>query len=276
MTIQIERLQAQFYSLNIDQKRSFIEDLQDELHRSGDPEWRAYLQPFISRCIMEYNEEVRRAAAMPAAAHPGGGYPQDGPAGGYPAAAHTAAPAATPPYGGAAYPHGPAYGSYNPHGSKLTETLDVITKTVPVAGSTILFVTGILMVVFSGVGILMSTLVPLEAFEALDRIMPLRGMTWLTSYIMEAILNIFSLVVGALGIVCSMRPEIARKCRTLGVVAISYRILYAMLSFIALLDVPREVLAAMGNYVLLGIIVWVLPVVYILAAHKVASEEKKV
>ena len=271
MTIQIERLQAQFYSLNIDQKRSFIEDLQDEMHRSGDPEWRAYLQPFISRCIMEYNEEIQRPAAMPAReadSYLGGGYPPSG----YPASAPPPSP--SPPYGVGTYPQGSAYeSSYHPQSNKLAETLDVITNTVPVAGSTILFVTGILMVVFSGVSILMSTLVPLEAFEALDRIMPLRGMTWLTSYILESMLNIFTLVVGILGIVCSMRPEIARKCRMLGVVAIGYRIFYAILSVIALLDVPREVIAAMGGYILLGIIAWVLPVVYILAAHKVASEK---
>jgi len=71
MSNQIERLQAQFYSLNIEQKRDFIENLQDEVHYSSDQEWRAYIQPFISRCIREYNEELKRptTAAAPAATY---------------------------------------------------------------------------------------------------------------------------------------------------------------------------------------------------------------
>ena len=80
MPHQIEHLQAQFYSLNLDQKREFITNLQDEMHYSSDPEWRAYIQPFISKCIKEYNEEISRPAgpaAMPpreAAGAPGMAY----------------------------------------------------------------------------------------------------------------------------------------------------------------------------------------------------------
>ena len=63
MIDRIERLQAQFYGLSLDQKRGFIESLQDELHRTDDAEWMAYLQPFVSQCIMEYNEEIKRPPA---------------------------------------------------------------------------------------------------------------------------------------------------------------------------------------------------------------------
>ena len=63
MTIQIERLQAQFNSLSLEKKSGFIKNLQDELRHNSDPEWRAHMQPFISRCIREYNEEIKRPAA---------------------------------------------------------------------------------------------------------------------------------------------------------------------------------------------------------------------
>ena len=69
MSNQIERLQAQFYSLNLDQKREFIKNLQDEMHYNNDPEWRGYIQPFIGQCIREYNEEISRPAG-PAAMVP--------------------------------------------------------------------------------------------------------------------------------------------------------------------------------------------------------------
>ena len=65
MIDRIDRLQAQFHNLNLDQKRSFIESLQDELRHTDDAEWMAYLQPFVSQCIMEYNEEIKRPAAEP-------------------------------------------------------------------------------------------------------------------------------------------------------------------------------------------------------------------
>ena len=67
MPNQIERLQAQFYSLDLDQKREFIKNLQDEMHYSSDPEWRLYIQPFISKCIREYNDEINRLAGPPPA-----------------------------------------------------------------------------------------------------------------------------------------------------------------------------------------------------------------
>ena len=254
MTNQIERLQAQFYGLNIDQKRGFIESLQDELYHSNNPEWRAYLQPFISRCIMEYNEEIQRPVAV--ATYDTGRYDAPAP--------QAPQPGNYPP------PDRPVYEShYNPHsGSKVDEILDNITNAVPVSGGTILFYTSILLVIFAGVAMLVSTLLPLEAIVSMDIFTPLRGMTWLTSFMLESALNVLRLVTGILGIVCVVRPEIARKCRMLGIILLAYRLVFAVISWNALRDLPSEITDAMGGYLALNIVGWILPVVFILAAHK--------
>ena len=343
MTNQIERLQAQFYSLNIDLKREFIEHLQDKLQYNNDPEWRAYIQPFISRCIMEYNEEIKRPVATATygsaktcvcgyqlteddkycdncgqpQTH---GYPQE--TGRYQAATppapsyHTQAPTppvhsyptqapippvsaptyhqaheapqapVLPPMGGLAptqppvapplggtvpsqAPQAPTFGAPSNPQNKLDDTLSNITNAIPVAGNTVLYVTSILLVILGGIGLMVNVLMPLEALQMLDNVMSLVGLTWLQLYMLEGGLIIFRLIVGVMGIVCSMRPDIARRCRTLGIALFSYRAAYQAIVWFAMMDLPREVTAAArGSNMFLNILGWILPLVYILAAHK--------
>ena len=308
MTNQIERLQTQFYNLNIDQKREFIVHMQDKLQYSNDPEWRAYIQPFISRCIAEYNEEIKRPVAYaptptqsstnycacgfqldgdekfcdrcgqpvaPGAAYDSGGYPAPtAPAyAPQPPQPPVSAPTA-PPYGG---PSQPRHMSANPPPSNGFEgALDGITNAIPVAGNTVLYVTSILLVILGGIGLMVNVLMPLEALQRLDIAMSLVGLTWLQLYMLEGGLIIFRLIVGVMGIVCSMRPDMARRCRTLGIVLFSYRAIYLVIVWFAMMDLPREVTAAArGSNMLMNILGWILPLVYILAAHKAIGASDK-
>ena len=283
---QIERLERQFAGLSLGEKRNFIEDLQDEMRRSGDQEWITYIQPFISRCIMEYNDEIKRPRAVqetagydagryPASTSPADQYPPTGrsspsddyyatarsaPSGGYPAPAPPVVPVQSP---------GGAHGTRHFQGTKFDGIMSEITNAVPVAGSTIIFAVGILMVVLSGVNLMSNTGSPVEMFELMDRLMPLRGITWLTSYMLENGLYIFTLVVGAIGITCSMRPEIADKCRVLGAVLVICRILYVIITWVSRRGISRELLDGMSGHVLLSIAHWILPFLFILVAHKV-------
>ena len=309
MTNQIERLQAQFYSLNIDQKRGFIENLQEEARLTTNPEWRAYIQPFISRCITEYNDEILRPVAT-ATREPdmyctcgyrvlegekscgrcgrplSHGYASDSNSYAVPAPPSPPVPAPSPhpsvparqetvPFDAPEPSYGPVHETYHSPPSMLTDILNMVTDAVPISGSTLLFATSIILVIFAGVGLMSGMLISLEMFEQLDRIVPLRGMSWLTSYLFESSLNLLRLVVGVLGIVCSMRPDIARKCRVLAVTLFAYRLFFAILSWNALRGTSEEITAAMGGYIILNIIGWILPIIYFFAAHKIVDTSAK-
>jgi len=336
MTNQIEQLQSHFYNLPISQKRGFIEDLQGDVRRSDNPEWIAYIQPFLNHCIAEYNNEITRLrTAAESARYCTCGYqlsgserfcdrcgepiagsphesgripapqrPSQAPSG-YPVPAvqaqapsgYSASPVqAQAPSG---YPAPPvqaqAPGSYQPapppqpgpstYGAshhpqfKLEDTLTGIVNAVPVTGSSILFVVGVLMVVLHGAAILLNSSAGLDALVQMDIFVPLRGMSWSTYFIIESAHNLFIVIVGVMGIAGSMRSENARRCRTLGGVAIICRILFTLVSWNALRNLPDElssaISGAVGGLLLLSILAWVLPVVYILAAHKILATQAK-
>ena len=134
-------------------------------------------------------------------------------------------------------------------------------------GKNFLFVTGILYIVFGGMGIITSA-VGLATANYWDRTLPIANdMSWSVHYTIALISSLFYIFVGIMGVINCARLEKASILRVLGCIDIGHVILSAIL-------VAVVFSGALGGFTVVCTLVlgFVLPILFIIGAQKNHSQ----
>lgn len=134
---------------------------------------------------------------------------------------------------------------------------------VSAPGKNFLFVTGILYIVFGGLGLLVAA-GGFATADYWDRVLPTaNGMSWSVYYTIALIGALFHIFLGIMGVANRIRLEKAFVLRVLGYIDIGYVILGALLSFAVFSG-------ALGGFtaVFTLMVGAVLPILYLIGAQK--------